>query len=128
MFRTRSTMKPGQPGTKKLLLQYGSRLVCVRYRDDDERQTRCKTIELIIEEAPLPPTDRLALAKYRPTDIVRIRIRYEEETLRAAIRNRGGEWDPTTKTWLLPYADALSLRLLERLVPLTAPRNKSNNR
>ena len=25
-------LKPGQPGTKKLVEEYGSRLLCVRYR------------------------------------------------------------------------------------------------
>lgn len=46
----RSTVHPGQRGAKKLLTQYGDRLVCVRYRYDDKRQKRIKTVELIVEE------------------------------------------------------------------------------
>jgi hypothetical protein len=30
--------------------QYGDRLVCIRYRDDDIRQKQLKTVELIVEE------------------------------------------------------------------------------
>ena len=54
----RSTVHPGQRGTKKLLTQFGDRLVCVRYRYDDQRQKRIKTVELIVEEKIgwLPPS------------------------------------------------------------------------
>ena len=53
-MRTRLTLKPGRPGTKKLLAEYGSKLVCVRYRYDEELQTRCKTVELIKRKSPGP--------------------------------------------------------------------------
>jgi len=32
----RSTVQPGQRGAKKLLTQYGGRVVCVRYRYDEQ--------------------------------------------------------------------------------------------
>lgn len=48
-MRIRSTVQPGQPGAKKLLPQYGDRLVCVRYRYDEQRKKRFKTVELIVE-------------------------------------------------------------------------------
>ena len=44
-MRARRTLRPGQRGTKKLLRQYGSQLVCVRYRYDAERYLRFKTVE-----------------------------------------------------------------------------------
>jgi hypothetical protein len=50
-MRARRTLTPGQKGTKKLFRQYGSQLVCVRYRDDAERCLRFKTVERIIEQA-----------------------------------------------------------------------------
>jgi len=31
-METRVTLKPGSKGTKKLVTQFGERLVCVRYR------------------------------------------------------------------------------------------------
>ena len=49
-MQIRSTIHPGQRGAKKLLTQYGDRLVCVRYRYDEQRQKRLKTVELIVEE------------------------------------------------------------------------------
>jgi hypothetical protein len=33
-------LKPGQKGTKRLLAQYGDRLICVRYRYDAEVAVR----------------------------------------------------------------------------------------
>ena len=113
MLRTRVTLRPGRAGTKKLLAQYGSQLVCVRYRYDDERQTRCKTIELVIEEIPWPPPRP---SKLGPEDLVAIRVRFSEEALRHAIKRRGGQWNPATKTWTLTYAAALALRLTDRIV------------
>src|SRR2546428_4074420 len=58
-FKTRSkamraqvTLQPGRKGTKRLLEQYGAKLVCVRYRYNEERRLRYKTVELIVEETP----------------------------------------------------------------------------
>jgi hypothetical protein len=52
MLRTRLTLQPGRPGTKRLVDEYGERLVCVRYRYDDARHRRLKTVELIVEDVP----------------------------------------------------------------------------
>jgi len=51
-MQTRLTLRPGIPGTKRLLARYGERLVCVRYLYDDARNRRLNTVELVIEEAP----------------------------------------------------------------------------
>lgn len=115
MRRIEATLKPGRPGTKKLLAEYGSRLICVRYRYDEERRTRCKTIELVVNEIPWPPP---ALPpSLHPTDRVDVVIGYTEHTLRQAIKRRGGQWNPNTKTWTLTYADTLALRLTDRIIP-----------
>ncbi len=50
-MRIRLSLKPGQKGTKRLQDRYGDRLVCVRYRYDEESGKRFKTVELIVEEA-----------------------------------------------------------------------------
>lgn len=39
-------------GNKKACRQYGDALLCVRYRYDEQSQTRLKTVELIIEKKP----------------------------------------------------------------------------
>ena len=49
-MRTRLHLKPGQKGTKQLLAQYGDTLVCVRYRYDEQRKKRFKTVELIVAQ------------------------------------------------------------------------------
>ena len=56
-------LKPGQPGTKCLVAQYGARLVCTRYCYDAEQRKRFKTDELIIEESLWQPP-----AKATPDD------------------------------------------------------------
>jgi hypothetical protein len=50
-MRTRLILKPGHRGSKKLLAEYGERLLCVRYRYDDEKRKRYKTVELIVAES-----------------------------------------------------------------------------
>ena len=54
-MHARRTMVPGQKGTKMLLQQYGSQLVCVRYRYDAQRRLRFTTVELIIAQGPWSP-------------------------------------------------------------------------
>jgi len=49
-MKVRRKLLPGQPGTSKLLDQYGEDLVCVRYRYDAEQKIRLKTIEIIVNE------------------------------------------------------------------------------
>jgi hypothetical protein len=49
-MRIRLTLHPHQRGAKQLLAQYGDRLVCVRYRYDESRKKRFKTVEVIVEE------------------------------------------------------------------------------
>lgn len=41
---------PGQRGTKKLVAQHGDRLICVRYRYDEQKRKQYKMVELIVEE------------------------------------------------------------------------------
>jgi hypothetical protein len=67
-METRLKLCPGQNGTKKLVKQYGEKLVCVRYRYDAARKKRYKTVELIVDEAPWNPKDaaRNALAGVNP--------------------------------------------------------------
>ena len=70
-------LKPGQPGTKRLVAQYGEQLICVRYRYDAVRKTRRKTIELLVEEISWEaPTTQL-----RAEAIVGLRIGVNEVNL-----------------------------------------------
>src|SRR5213075_2139840 len=107
MLRTRLTLKPGRSGTRDLVEQYGSKLICVRYRYDDELGIRYKTAEIIVDEKPwTPPT-----AQYRPTDLVQVRIDPNEHPLRDALKLLGGRYQPATHTWLIAYAAATALHI-----------------
>jgi len=109
MLRTRLTLQPGRPGTQDLLAEYGDRLLCVRYRYDADQQVRYKTAEVIVEEAPWTPTHPFA-----PTDIIELRIRPQERTLRHAARLLGARHAPTAHTWRTTYAVARILHLTTR--------------
>lgn len=51
----RVTLIPGRNGTKKLLRQYGDRLLRVRCRYDSTTGRRQKTVELLVEDVPWIP-------------------------------------------------------------------------
>jgi len=123
------TLKPGQKGTKWLYNQYGDRLFCVRYRYDEKKKKKFKTVELIVEESDWEPSKskilghalaetKLALfnAEIGGHVIVGIRIDYNEKNLQHSIKKVGGIWDGEQKLWLLRYAKVLELGLSERIV------------
>jgi len=76
------TLKPGQPGTKKLMQVYGARLVCARYRYGRERQKRLKTVELIIAGSDWEPADAIPDAA-----MVGVRIDIDEIKLQKRVKS-----------------------------------------
>lgn len=103
------TLKPGEKGTKKLVRKYGDRLVRVRYRYDEKRKKRYKTVELIVEEVDWEPplTD---------DEIVEIRIEWGEVTLGREVRRSGGTWNAEKRVWELRYDQVKRLNLKDRMV------------
>jgi hypothetical protein len=109
---TRLKLKPGQKGTKKLLDIYGDALVCVRYRYDEDRGVRVKTAEIIVETkawAPPPP-------KFKPGEMVRVRIAYAETSLKKLAKAGGGRWDPEAKLWSVPYGNVKGTALEKHII------------
>ncbi len=109
-MRTLLTRRAGQPGTKKLVREYGSNLICVRYRYDEERSQRIKTVEIVV--------DRVAWRSRSVVDDrspVRFRIEEREDLLRRAVLLAGGRWDEASDTWTLPRKTAAALGLTSRL-------------
>jgi hypothetical protein len=106
-MKTKLSLKPGQKGTKRLVQQYGDRLLCIRYRYDEVRRKRYKTVELIVEEADWVPT---------PFINVPIKIEYEEEALRTRARTFGGYWDKQTRCWYIPRKNLKKAGLEKRLI------------
>ena len=107
----RTTLLPGQNGTKSLLRQYGDQLVCVRYRYDKLRGKRLKTIELVVDEQDWVPGVNIS-----PERKVSIRVGYDEAELREQVKIAGGYWAPDKKAWQLSYAKVLQLGLERRIL------------
>ena len=107
----KTTLTPGQNGTKQLLKEYGDQLVCVRYRYDKSRGKRFKTVELIVDEQEWQPGFR-----YQPDQQVHIRIGYGEKDLREKVKAAGGYWDAKMKAWYISYSWVVRMGLDKRLV------------
>ena len=112
--RVRSKIRPGGMGTKRLAVDYGDRLVCVRYRYDEGTKRRFKTVEIIVSEAPWNP---------EPFRMVFVSVEAWETKLRTEILSAGGRWNPKRGKWRLRYNRAVKLGLKSRVVAETpAPR------
>lgn len=110
-MKTQTHLKPGQKGTKRLVEKYGDALLCVRYRYDESRGVRLKTVEIIVEEKP-----RKLAIRFRDEDIVTIIVAYTEKVLRDKLKAAGGRWDPQEKVWLVPYGSIRGTELEERIL------------
>ncbi|MGE0825803.1 MAG: hypothetical protein AB7G75_32925 [Candidatus Binatia bacterium] len=108
-MRTRLTLQPHQDGAKQLQALYGDRLVRVRYRYDEQRKKRIKTVELIVEESNWEP---LAYPLSAP---VGIRIGLPEGELRRRVKDAGGRWDSRRGLWVLRYDQVIALGLTDRI-------------
>jgi len=111
-MRIRSTVQPGQPGAKKLLPQYGDRLVCVRYRYDEQRKKRFKTVELIVEEDDWEAPE----GQWAADRVVQLRVPWPEGEVRQRVKGAGGWWDPASRLWALRYDQVVALGLKDRIV------------
>lgn len=108
-MQARSKLKPGQKGTRKLVKLYGSRLVCVRYRYDEQSRKRFKTVELIVEESQWTPPP------IKPDKLVGVRVELNETELQRKVKHAGGKWFPQHKVWHLRYDQAVALGLEARI-------------
>ena len=108
-MRTRVNLKPGQRGTKRLVEQYGAALLCVRYRYDEARGKRLKTIELVVEECDWKPTKAAAT-------VVGVQVAFREADIQQKVRQAGGQWNPTRRVWEIRYDRAVALGLKDRIV------------
>ena len=105
---------PGQPGTKKLVEQYGEDLVCVRYyRYDPEQEIAVKTIEVIVARNPWRKSKR----GIPGNTVVSVRVELAEAQLQKMVKAAGGKWNRERRLWELPYKEASALGLTDRIVP-----------
>ncbi len=100
--------------------------MCVRYRYDEARMERLKTVEIVIERV-----EWKALQRSAPSAEVRIRIEEQEDLLRRAVLFADGKWDERTNTWMLERRAAIALGLSARILrhlPKAAGRPKRSPR
>jgi hypothetical protein len=115
-METRSTLKPGDRGTRKLVARFGKRLVCVRYRYDPVAGLRYTTVELVVAEAAWKPVERKPRANRPPDEMVYVRVGFGEEGLRAKMKALGAIWRPQHKVWELPWGVVRGLGIEDRVV------------
>ena len=108
----RLTLQPHQRGAKQLLAQYGERLVCVRYRYDEQRKKRFKTVELIVAESAWTP----AAGRWQADTLVPVRVTVSEIALRQQVKQAGGKWNPQRGVWEVRYDQVRALGLTDRIV------------
>ncbi len=104
-------LKPGQPGTKRLVTQYGQSLVSVRYLYDAERRKRFKTVELIIEESFWQPP----VKPISDDEIVGLRVGVKEVELQRKVKAAGGKWNYKPGVWEIRYGEVVKLGLTDRI-------------
>jgi hypothetical protein len=90
-------LKPGQNRTRRLKEKYGAALLCVRYRYDEIRNVKLKTVEIIVDEKPLRHL------RYSADDMVPVTVGYEEAELRELLRKFRARWEPQVKLWFVQY-------------------------
>jgi hypothetical protein len=112
--QTRLTLRPGKPGTKRLVARYGDRLVCVRYLYDEEHSRRLKTVELVVEEKPW--RGRARRPRRDDHELVDVRIEWRETELRTAVKKAGAMWRPKRRLWEMPWRVVRVLSLEHRVV------------
>ena len=82
----------------------------MRYRYDEKSRKRYTTVELIEAEDSWNPV------AFNPDSIVRIKIAFDEVDIRQKIKEAGGRWSKSTKTWKVSYKTACELGLKTRII------------
>ena len=113
-YRTDAQGGERQLSTKKLVREFGEKLLGVRYHYDPTKQLRYKTVELVVESARWNPARRSGSGQAsggRPAVLVGVRLEYREEELRCRIKAAGARWIPEQRLWVLPLTVARKLGL-----------------
>ena len=111
------TMLPGQAGTKRWADQFGSALLCVRYREHLALGRRFTTVELVVDERVMTALANSHQQVKPATDPrVAVRINRHELDLRHAVKQAGGRWDPDAGLWFMANCEMRRLGLEARVV------------
>lgn len=90
-------LKPGQKGTMRLVEKYGEALLCVRYRYDEVRRVKLKTVEIVVDEKPMHSP------RFNDSDMVPVSVAFDETELRELLKKIRARWEPQIKMWFAPY-------------------------
>lgn len=94
--------------------KYGNALLCVRYRFDEIRGVKLKTVEIIVDERPLKKP------LFKDGDMVPVAVAYHEKELREQLRAMRARWDAERKLWYVRYGLIRGTPLVERLAEVYA--------
>jgi hypothetical protein len=94
-MQARRTLVPGQKGTKKYLDHYGEKLICVRYRYDEQQRQRVTTVEIAAEESAWTPP---AAPSVEPV-IVGLRVGLNEVAIQRLVKQAGGKRHRQLQVW-----------------------------
>ena len=112
MMGVRLTLRPGQLGTKGPLARYGKRLVCVRYRYDEQTRQRVKTVELIENSTNWGAGDTSRDCE----GMTAVRVDWKDLELGRKVKAAGGKWEPAKRVGALSREQVRRLGLEERVV------------
>ena len=116
----RKTLSPGDPGTKQHLRRFGEKLVCVRYRYNDEKKQRYTTVEVIVDQRSYlhyhAKAENKVQGKSEGDYQVYLKIPYNDFETRIKIKKAGGYWDTSQKAWKLDKQTAIALGLKDRII------------
>ena len=105
-WRVAKKIKPSQRGSIKIARNYGSELLCVRYRENPDGTERLTTVELVVE--------RVMIQK-RDDPIVSFKIKQEEVDLRRLAQSKGATYDGKSQMWNLVRSEVLRMCLRSRI-------------
>ena len=108
-------LNAGDPGTKFYQKQYGKNLLCVRRRHNVETDELLTTVEIVVERR-LPKGKSHVLSNRDHGAPVQVKIAFNETELRHLVKEAGGQWHTDSKTWRLPYSEAIKLGLINRIL------------
>lgn len=113
-MQARRTLVPGQKGAKKYLDHYGEKLICARYRYDEQQRKRVTTMAIVVEEsAGTPP----AAPSVEPV-IVGLRVGLNEVAIQRLVKQAGGKWHRQLPVWEISSDQAVALGLTDRMKKL----------
>ena len=105
-WRVAKKIKPNQRGSIKIARNYGSELLCVRYRENPDGTERLTTVELVVERV---------LIQKREDPTVSFKIKPEEVDLRRLAQSKGATYDGKNQMWNLVRAEVLRMGLRSRI-------------